>query len=263
MVYFFILCTNYNNLLSSFVFMDCSPSIFTPSSVWVSFFYALCFEWIGIFMTRVLYDSVSKVNTSDATTQYQHEFHMRCVSTLFACSVLPFTWYSLCFQHQWFMRFTVQYALGFFLWDLHLCIKYFKNYGIAFLLHAVFCTMTYFIASVYQSMITYSLMALCYESSTPLLNLRWLLRTVLKHDGKWWIYCNQAFAVVFLSVRMGYGSYLTWKIMHHCYFSRCEPLWIRFASAWMITLAFALNCWWSRIIVKRAIQHLTTVKNVS
>ena len=235
---------------------------YPPSSVWVSCIYALCFEWISIIIARVVRHSISKVNISNTTIQSQKEIRVRCVSTLFACSVLPFTWYSLCVQQQWFMRFTVQYALGFFIWDLYLCVKDFQDYGVAFLLHAVFCTMTYFIATVYQSMVPYSLMALYYESSTPLLNLRWYLRTVLKHDGKWWIYCNQAFAVVFLSVRMGYGSYLTWKIIHYCYFSRCEPLWIRIASVWMITLSFALNGWWSRIIVKRAMQYWTSVKRV-
>lgn len=226
--------------------------------------YALWFELMGRLFFYIVYSSFPE-SIKRLESKQRHQCFVYCVSTFFACTIVPLALCSL-YLHvdddepssifdTPLVALTSQLALGYFVWDLFICVRFYEDYGPAFLLHALFCTITYYNAVMHHNMVIYSLSALLYETSTPFLNLRWFLRTVLKHDGYWWIVCNKAFAAVFLTMRVGYGSYLTSVIVHYCWLSKYESVWMRGSSALMISLSFALNGWWSITIVQNIIKY--------
>lgn len=197
-------------------------------------------------------------------TDQKRECVVRVMSTCFACLIVPLSLDSLYVlpssgQLAPIVNTTTTFALGYFLWDLHLCYKHYATYGAAFLLHAVFCTTSYYIVAVEQQMVVFGLSALLYESSTPFLNARWfLLRMNYKRDDVVWQRVNQAFVVVFLLVRMGFGSYLTYSTVQYCFNSTNESKFIRLFSFFNVVLSFMLNCFWTNTIVQNVIMHFVS-----
>lgn len=105
-------------------------------------------------------------------------------------------------------------------------------------------------------MVLFGVSALLYESSTVLLNVRWLLLQLgVEHHHALWQWTNTCFAAVFLLVRLGFGSVLTYKIVHYCWVSTHESAGVRLLSTLNILMSFALNWFWGTTIVENIVKH--------
>lgn len=188
----------------------------------------------------------------------QKEFAVRVLSTCFSCLVVPLALCCLASASPSciYCRETALFALGYFMWDLFLCCRYYDEYGTQFLFHACFCTATYYIVAVEEQMVLFGVSALLYETSTVLLNFRWLLLQLgVEHNNALWQWTNKCFAVVFLLVRLGFGSVLTYKTVHYCWVSTQESIGIRLFSVLNILMSFVLNVFWGTAIVGNIIKH--------
>lgn len=224
-------------------------------AVWVGWFEA---HAIPVLMNSFLF-------YKRLTTDQKRECVVRVVSTCFACLIVPLSLGSLhvlstSAQLAPLVRTTTTIALGYFVWDLHLCCRHYDTYGALFLLHAVFCTATYYLVVVEKHMVGFGVAALLYESSTPFLNARWfLLHMQYTRDDAIWQRTNQAFVVVFLLVRMGFGSCLTYKVVEYCLVNEAhDSLFIRSFSVLIVGLSFVLNCFWTNTIVQNVIRHFVS-----
>lgn len=63
-------------------------------------------------------------------------------------------------------------AVGYFVWDTYVCIKYFKLFGFGFLLHGV-AALFVFSQSTRPLLLYYSPHFILFELSTPFLNINW------------------------------------------------------------------------------------------
>ncbi|RKP20589.1 DUF887 family protein [Rozella allomycis CSF55] len=99
---------------------------------------------------------------------------------------------------------------GYFLYDVICCIKYFKLFGIGFLIHGVACLIVY-LGSFRPFLMYHGGYFLLYESTTPFLNIHWFLHKLGKSGSKEQKINGVILAVTFLVVRIIFGLY--WSII--------------------------------------------------
>ena len=216
-------------------------------------------KWAPRFLQRF----VPQYHTMDEPRQQQ--WHVRFVSTVFSCCIVPSAiycvWYDPALQHSPLngtssvSRFTAHMAFSYFLWDIWICIQYYSDYGFSFLFHGLFCALAYLIITFPQCMMKCGFSALLYEASTPFLNARWCLRDINMHRTNTWHYANVLFAIVFVIVRVCFGTWLIHVVIQSASTDSCVPLWIRILSVIIITASYILNGYWTVNIAKNAIKH--------
>lgn len=231
-------------------------------ALWVACVFQLCNCILPLYLQRFSFYKALKSNQ-------RKEFSERVLSTCFACLVVPLAVCCLVSSFiysspdhttsRFLLRATATLALGYFLWDLFICCRYYEEYGAPFLLHAVLCTITYYIVAVEEQMMVYGVSALLYEISTPFLNARWLLLKMgYKRRESLWQWSNTLFAISFLVVRIGFGSVLTYSIVNYCWVSTQESIVVRLFSTLNIVASYGLNVYWGRTVVKNIIKHYRT-----
>eukprot|EP00823_Brevimastigomonas_motovehiculus_P002259 TRINITY_DN1414_c0_g1_i1.p1 TRINITY_DN1414_c0_g1~~TRINITY_DN1414_c0_g1_i1.p1 ORF type:complete len:311 (-),score=29.77 TRINITY_DN1414_c0_g1_i1:443-1375(-) len=101
-------------------------------------------------------------------------------------------------------RFYFCLALGYFLWDLFISVKY--HYDYSFWLHAIGCCLTYVIVLIpFAPIVGFG--CLMFELSTPLVHFRWLLITLGKTDAWWFSPLSWSFLGVFVVSRIIVGNW--------------------------------------------------------
>ncbi|CAH00642.1 Tda4p [Kluyveromyces lactis] len=101
-------------------------------------------------------------------------------------------------------------SIGYFMWDLYICLRYFKLFGIGFLFHAVaaFAVLTITLHPVCQAWIG---RFLSFEASTPFVNINWYIIQLSRGSSKqvvptWFNVLNGFLLIsVFFFVRLVWG----------------------------------------------------------
>lgn len=158
--------------------------------------------------------------------------------------------------------FVSSMALGYFLWDSYICIKYYSLFGFGFLLHGL-AAFFVFAQSMRPMLLFYGPHFLYFELSTPFLNVNWFAShlpdgtisfTVQKINGIFLL-------ATFFTVRIVWGFYQAVNVAYDVFILdgpvRTYPLW---AAIGILIANFSLNFlnvfWFYKMLrlAKRAIQ---------
>jgi len=148
------------------------------------------------------------------------------------------------------------FAAGYFLWDLFMCIVYFKDYGIGFTLHAIFCLYTYLVhlIPIFQ---WYGMVFLLFELSTPFINLAWMMdKAGVKNAAV--IKGNFALAVLtFFFVRIIFGTCMLARAWMTLVDFSIEgiPGFVRATCMFVGPLLGTLNFYWFYMIIQFALRQ--------
>jgi hypothetical protein len=119
-------------------------------------------------------------------------------------------------------------AAGYFFWDTIDAILWYKQSGIAFILHGIVClglySYSYAVRGLYplsdsQANLVqyYGLLYLCFELSTPFGNLAWFFRFLPIKVPDFIVTLNKMiFAAVFVGVRLICGVFWTYQFFGNC-----------------------------------------------
>eukprot|EP00697_Spironema_sp_BW2_P009933 gnl/Spiro4/24971_TR12418_c0_g1_i1.p1 gnl/Spiro4/24971_TR12418_c0_g1~~gnl/Spiro4/24971_TR12418_c0_g1_i1.p1 ORF type:complete len:314 (-),score=62.64 gnl/Spiro4/24971_TR12418_c0_g1_i1:78-1019(-) len=259
-------CTNY--LLAPLE----HPTVFVTSVVsWFSFHFFLTSVAPRIFPSfiknlRTKLDEVGRETYSSVCT--------RVVAFVFTLTALVGASYVLLIAPQSVRndfhaefepaRAVCAWAIGYFLWDLVVCL--YEGWGWGFLMHAVCCLFVY-TGSQQNFMLWMGCSCLLYELSTPFLHAVAILRAVGHDSGSLFRLCSLLFTICFGGVR------IVWAIPINIEFCKtllsavvscsrgeaCHPgysavLYVSYAV--INCLLTVLNCFWFVGIVKGAVKIL-------
>ncbi len=153
---------------------------------------------------------------------------------------------------------TFQIATGYFMWDLLLCLLFFKEFGWGFLLHAVGCFFT-FALQLEGLLPFYGCFYLLFEASTPFLNCHWLMDKMgipnsspLKKLNA--VLLVVSFFVFRLLLGIGYTYHSIWPAFNYLSERADNSIIVAlmyYYKATIVTLSL-LNCYWFYTIVRFA-----------
>ena len=96
-------------------------------------------------------------------------------------------------------------AVGYFMYDVYICIWRYSENGFEYLIHAVLCCLAY-LYPIYSNHLNYMGAAfLMWEGSTPFLYLRWYILKSGRGSTKYMSIANALFALSFFCCRVVYG----------------------------------------------------------
>ncbi|EKD16717.1 uncharacterized protein L3040_001456 [Drepanopeziza brunnea f. sp. 'multigermtubi'] len=155
-------------------------------------------------------------------------------------------------------------AVGYFLFDLVVMVRYLDVFGLGMLAHAFSCLVTYTLG--FRPIFNYyGCVFMLYELSTPFLNMHWFFDKMGMTGTKAQLYNGLALLTVFFSCRLVWGAYSSfnvyrdvWNALH---LHRSAKTWgnegvMQFAGdrslpAWLVVLYMSghvtlqtLNVWW-------------------
>jgi hypothetical protein len=148
-------------------------------------------------------------------------------------------------------------ACGYFIWDAVMCIIYFKEFQLGFLLHALGCLFT-FLGSLDGVFMYYGYFYLTFEASTPFLNLHWFMDKLGVSNSNPFKKLNAGLLVLsffFFRIISGCGySAVVWQDIHRyiAATSNMANVGIMYYFYFAILLLNGLNCYWFYSIVKFA-----------
>lgn len=189
---------------------------------------------------------------------------VKLVNMLFAIIIVPMAYYCVNYDEALLhspingtsalVRLCSATAVGFFLWDTVICVKYLNDWGVSFLFHGLFCLTIFCQVAWFQITVAYALGALYYEASTPFLNIRWYMQQTKAYSHFMWQPMTVLFALSFFLVRIGYGAVHTWSILLMVHRETCQPLLARILSVTIILSSFGLNCKWAFDIIMSVVK---------
>lgn len=175
----------------------------------------------------------------------------RMVSTvhdLVAATVATHVWWMGTDELNPLPHWVLSMSLGYFLWDLLLCLLYPRKMGYDMLIHAVVCTAGYTLAM--QPCMTYEATALLlFEWSTPFLHAYRLAQSY-QWSLKWQLYLSLTFAAMFFLFRIVWGTYFVFlrvlpQLYVHYSQGRISGAMACVAST-IVLGSFGLNVMWFR-----------------
>lgn len=242
------------------------------------FMFALIWHICNICVVPRFFNTFVASSYTKCSPQQQNVWNIKMVTSVFSCLIVPLAFYCVYFDEAvrqdpimgtspW-VRWTLQVATGFFIWDLHICVKYYADWGAPFLLHALFCLATYVMLSSYGYMIRLGLSALLYEVCVPFLNARWFVDAIFKIEQTSppqrstkpviWHILNVVFVVLFIGVRICFGTFLTYNVVETSFTLPTLPFWFRIVSSTNIILSYLLNWVWTRTILRNIQKYSKT-----
>jgi len=156
--------------------------------------------------------------------------------------------------------FFLAIAAGYFTYDFFVSIYYIKIFGVGFLVHSVYCGLSYIICSA-PVFHFYGAFFLLFEGSTLFLNIYSMSLPEIPHENK----VLQAkvnklfgiiFAIVFTIVRMIFGNYYYYFFLvdlWDAYSNKLVPTWVVGMYLLCVVGSFLLNFVWFSQIVKAAL----------
>lgn len=199
---------------------------------------------------------VSSYRTLPAKTRVNFDIHVashvQAVLILVACIPLfgdPILAKDHFTAYTPYSGFVCAIALGYFLWDVFICIKYYSMFGMGFLVHGL-AAFFVFVQSMRPMLLYYCPHFLFFELSTPFLNVNWFAShlpegtisfTVQKINGLFLL-------ASFFFVRIVWGFYQTFNV--GCDFlassgvDRPYPLWVAVGILLSNTSLNFLNVYW-------------------
>lgn len=111
-------------------------------------------------------------------------------------------------------------TLGYFVWDVVVCIKYYSLFGLGFLLHGL-AAFYVFGAALYPFCQPWALAFLLFELSTPFVNINWFASKLPAGtiSDKVYVVNGLILLVVFFTVRILWGFYAVGMVATDIYYS--------------------------------------------
>ncbi|KAI3654270.1 hypothetical protein MP228_000989 [Amoeboaphelidium protococcarum] len=135
-------------------------------------------------------------------------------------------------------------AIGFFTWDLYICIVHYKDYGLGFLVHALSCLLV-FLYSMTPFAMYYGAVFLLFELSTPFLNMHWFMIKLQREGSKWYRVNGVLLAVSFFLVRIIYGFYMSFQFLRDLHYHQAAvPLFHKTLYPLANVVLNSLNLFW-------------------
>lgn len=103
-------------------------------------------------------------------------------------------------------------ALGYFIWDTLISIRYVHYFGVGFLIHGLVSS-SVFAIGLTPYIFHYAAIFILFEISTPFLNLRWFGIRFPKLFPEWFNLMNNAILIlIFFFIRLLYGWYQAYQL---------------------------------------------------
>lgn len=161
-----------------------------------------------------------------------------------------------------YAAFVSSITIGYFIWDLFVCLQYYSLFGMGFLVHAV-AALFVFASTLRPFCLDWVCGFLAFELSSPFVNINWFL-TKLPADfaPAWFTVVNGlTLIVVFFLVRIVWGFYAIYAVtLEFIKFKDQLPLWL---VAIIIFLNFSLdllNVMWFQKMIKIAVKKFNQSK---
>ncbi|PRT54069.1 putative TLC domain-containing protein C17A2.02c [Wickerhamiella sorbophila] len=202
----------------------------------------------------------------------QVNFDMHVTSQVQAIVLCAFAWIiffdpdlTSLTSHTPFSSMAISSAVGYFLWDLYVSIKYVNMFGMPFLAHAAAALFTFFEA-LRPFLHNYAAPFMLYEMSTPFVNNHWFASHVpgmispelQKINGL----CLLAMFFIF---RIVLGSYFGIKLFTEAFTNPPVgvPSWSLYAVLTTYSLLSALNFFWFSKMIRLAAKAMRQSKRKS
>lgn len=211
---------------------------------------------------------------TDKKTKVDFDIHtvsmVQCILSLILLApvlFLPLSLNIVTFQDP-FCSLVGALTIGYFVWDLFACIRYYNLYGIQFLVHAL-VSLYVFGLTLKPFCQTWIGKFLIFEASTPFVNINWYIIQLRKAspEGKsivpmWFNVLNGVLLlVIFFVVRIVWGFSAIIILVREMWKVRDElPLFESFTSVSLNFVLDILNLLWFQKMIKIAIKMATTSK---
>lgn len=156
--------------------------------------------------------------------------------------------------------FVVASALGYFIWDSYVCIRYVKLFGPGFVLHGL-GSLFVFLQGLRPYVLHYTPLFLLFEASTPFVNIHWFATHL--PEGMIPISIQAINAVIllvtFFSVRVVWGIYQAYHlyqdVLYGDYYLQ-YPGWLPYCTIGANAALTLLNLFWFRKMIFLASRRL-------
>jgi len=121
---------------------------------------------------------------------------------------------------------TYAFAVGYFVWDSIMSIRYVHYFGVGFALHGVASALT-FIFAFRPFLMYYGPHFLLFELSTPFLNINWFMDKTGRASHPLQTVNGVILILTFLGVRILWGWYAAWQVAKDLYpYRHSLPPWL-------------------------------------
>ncbi|CDR42158.1 CYFA0S08e04258g1_1 [Cyberlindnera fabianii] len=157
-----------------------------------------------------------------------------------------------------YAAFVSSITIGYFVWDLWVCLKYFKLFGVGFLLHAV-AALFVFSSTLRPFCLGWVASFLSFELSTPFVNINWFVsRLPAGTVSPKFVAINGLLVIItFFIVRIVWGFYAIYLVVFDMWAVKDEVSW--FLCIVIVGLNFALdalNLFWFQKMVAIAAKKI-------
>ncbi|ODV64278.1 TLC domain-containing protein [Ascoidea rubescens DSM 1968] len=228
-------------------------------------FYSICFYLSPIILKYLLKENYTKLKKS---TKVNFDIHfVSMIQCIISNLIIMPLFQDPDLKAKRFTNYTPYAGLvssltiGYFIWDLIMCIFYFKLFGFGFLLHAV-SSLIVFTSTLKPFLMYWIPRFLIFELSSPFVNINWFVNK-LPSDFvplKVQIINGLLLIVTFFSVRIVWGFYAAYKVIEDFCFN-WEKLDLISRSLGVFVMALnigldILNVFWFQKMISIAIKHI-------
>lgn len=235
-------------------------------------FYQLVSTYLAPLVNKIVFgDRYIKI----ADQELKIDFDIHIVSMVQACVslyilwpvlTLPLTSYNIATYQNDYCSMVTSLSAGYFIWDLIVCLRYFKVYGFQYLIHAIFALAASLVPLLPVCQVWVPKFLL-YEASTPFVNVNWFIMQMLAPSKKsnlkpakvptWLNLINGVLLmIIFFSVRILWGNLAQFVYFYQMYKYRSDMTTLKVQLAVIlaiITLILnSLNVFWFSKMVKIA-----------
>jgi hypothetical protein len=113
-----------------------------------------------------------------------------------------------------YAAFVSSITIGYFLWDLFVCLRHFKMFGLGFLVHAI-ASLFVFASSLRPFCLGWVASFLAFELSTPFVNINWFANKLPSGSIPNWIIALNGLCLIitFFFVRILWGFYAIYWVI--------------------------------------------------
>ncbi|CUM66248.1 uncharacterized protein PRCAT00003908001 [Priceomyces carsonii] len=155
--------------------------------------------------------------------------------------------------------FVSSMTVGYFAWDLMVCVQYFRLFGIGFLLHA-FAALYVFICALRPYSMPWAPAFLLFELSSPFVNINWFASRLPQgtFSEKTILINGLLLLFTFFSVRIAWGFYAVSLIAYDMFRVRSEaPIFLPLSILGLNLVLDVLNVYWFSKMLRIAYKKLT------
>lgn len=155
-------------------------------------------------------------------------------------------------------------AVGYFVWDTYICLRYYKMFGFGFAVHGIGALFV-FLQSMRPLLLSYSPHFLLFELSTPFLNVNWFASHLPEGSIPFSVQkINGLFLLTtFFSTRIAWGFYQAFSVVNDLFlggvdYEAVHPLWASIGVCAANLALDTLNVYWFYKMVLLAKRALTS-----